>query len=285
VINSFGDSVSVVNVAGAASSTIATVGGIDFPSAVVVDAAGTYVYVANSNSVVGAVRVIDTATNAIVHTVSLPGRAVREARLSHLEGVLYVGAGTNAGGELVRISAAGPSSVVLDVTPLSASPAEMVFSEPLRSAVLAQPIPDAVDVRRFDLTTRYCIAAPNSVSPGAPIDYAGTTSVSIGDFTLTVSGATQAPGLFYYGDQTTQMPLGDGYLCVTGNAFRLGPATNAPGGVNSRLLNFAAPPAGSGPGQVLPGSTWYFQYRYRNVNGPLGTGFNQSDGLAVTFTP
>ncbi|MBK7874918.1 MAG: YncE family protein [Planctomycetes bacterium] len=285
VINSFGDSVSVVNVAGAVSSTIATVAGIDFPSTVDVDAAGAYVYVADSSFTAPAVRVIDTATNAVVATLPVTGRSVRSSFLSNLEGVLYLAAGTNTGGELLRVSAAGPASAVLGATPLSASPGEMGFSEALRSAVVAQPIPDAVDVRRFDLTTTYCIAAPNSVSPGAFIGYTGSTSVGVNDFRLRVTGATSAPGLFYYGDQSTQIPLGDGWLCVTGNAFRLGPATNAPGGVNSRLLNFAAPPAGSGLGQVLPGSTWYFQYRYRNVNGPLGTGYNQSDALQVTFTP
>ncbi|MBI5362318.1 MAG: YncE family protein [Planctomycetes bacterium] len=285
VINSFGDSVSVVNVAGAASSTIATVTGIDFPSTVDVDASGSFVYVADSSFSAPAVRAIDTATNTIVATLPIAGRSVRAAFLSNLEGVLYLAAGTNTGGELLRVSAAGPASAILGSTPLTASPAEMGFSEALRSAVCAQPIPDAVDARRFDLTTTYCIAAPNSISPGAFIGYTGSTSVGVDDFRLRVTGATAAPGLFYYGDQSTQIPLGDGWLCVTGSAFRLGPATTAPGGVNARLLNFAAPPAGSGPGQVLPGSTWYFQYRYRNVNGPLGTGYNQSDALQVTFTP
>lgn len=285
VINSFGDSVSVVNVAGVASSTIATIGGIDFPSTVDVDASGSYVYVADSSFSAPAVRAIDAATNTVVATMPITGRTVRASHLSDLEGVLYLAAGTNTGGELLRVSAAGPASAILGSTPLSASPAESGFSEALRSAVCAQPIPDAVDARRFDLTTTYCIAAPNSVSPGAFIGYTGSTSIGVNDFRLRVTGATSAPGLFYYGDQSTQVPLGDGWLCVTGNAFRLGPATNAPGGVNSRLVNFAAPPAGSGPGQVLPGSTWYFQYRYRNVNGPLGTGYNQSDGLQVTFTP
>lgn len=285
VINSFGDSVSVVNIAGAASSVVTTIPGIDFPSTVDVDAAGSFVYVADSSFSTPALRVIDTSANAVVQTIPMTGHSVRSAHLSSLEGVLYLAAGTSTGGELVRVSAAGAASAILDVTPLSASPCEMGFSEALRSAVIAQPIPDGVDVRRFDLTSTYCIAAPNSVSPGAFIGYSGSTSVSIGDLTLRVSGATQAPGIFYYGDAQTQVPLGDGYLCATGNAFRLGPATNAPGGMNSRLLNFAAPPAGSGPGQVLPGSTWYFQYRYRNINGPLHTGFNQSDALAVTFTP
>lgn len=285
VINSFGNNVSVVNVAGAGSSTIATVPGMSFPATVDVDASGSYVYVTDAGSTSPAVRVIDAATNTVVQTIPMTGRSVRSSYLSNLEGVLYLGVGTATGGELVRVNAAGPASGIASVSPLSASPCEMGFSEPLRTAALAQPVPDAVDVRRFDLTTTYCIAAPNSIGPGANIDYLGSTSVSFNDFTLHVSGATAGTGLFYYGDTQTQTPLGDGFLCVTGNAFRLGPATPAFGGMNQRLLNFAVQPAGFGPGQVLPGSTWYFQYRYRNVNGPLHTGFNQSDGLAVTFMP
>lgn len=283
VINSFGDSVSVVDLASA--STIATVGGIDFPGTLDLDDAGSFAYVTN----VGAgpsLRVISTATNAIVANVSLAGRFVRSAHLSALEGVLYLAAGTNTGGELVRVSASGATSAVLDVTPLSASPAEMGFSEPLRSAVIAQPIPDGVDVRRFDLTSTYCVAGANSVNPnGAQISYAGPTSVSINAFTLTVSGATVGPGFFYYGTTSDFVPLGDGFLCLNGSVFRLGPATPAPGGVNSRYVNFTTFPAGIGPGAITAGSTWYFQYRYRNVNGPLMTGFNQSNGLQATFTP
>ncbi len=286
VINSFGDSVSIVNLAGAGSSTIATVSGIDFPSTVDVDAAGSFVYVADSAFTAPAVRVIDTATNTVVRTIAMTGRSVRSAYLSDFENVLYLAAGTNTGGELVRVNAAGASSALLDVTPLSASPAEMGFSEALRSAVAAQPIPDGVDVRRFDLTSTYCVAGANSINPlGAQIGYSGPTSVSINAFTLTVSGATAGPGFFYYGTTTDFVPLGDGFLCLNGSVFRLGPAVPAIGGTNSRYVNFTTFPAGIGPGQITPGSTWYFQYRYRNINGPLMTGFNQSNGLQATFTP
>ncbi len=49
-------------------------------------------------------------------------------------------------------------------------------------------------------------------------------------------------------------------------------------------LNFTAPPAGSGLGAITPGSTWYFQFWYRD---PLGGGpaFNLSDGMMATFCP
>lgn len=283
VLNSFGDSVSVVDVAGA--STIATIGGLDFPSTIDIDETGSFVYVTNVGTG-PALRVINAATNAIVANVSLAGRFVRSAHLSSFDHVLYLAAGTNTGGDLVRVSANGATSTVLDVTPLAASPAEMGFSEPLRSAVIAQPIPDGLDVRRFDLTNTYCVAGANSINPnGAQIGYAGPTSVSLNSFTLTVSGATAGPGFFYYGTTTDFAPLGDGFLCLNGSVFRLGPAVPSIGGANSRFLDFTTFPAGIGPGTITPGSTWYFQYRYRNINGPLMTGFNQSNGLQVTFAP
>jgi hypothetical protein len=36
---------------------------------------------------------------------------------------------------------------------------------------------------------------------------------------------------------------------------------------------------------VIPGSVRYFQLYYRDVGGPLGTGFNLTNGVAVSFTP
>jgi hypothetical protein len=56
-------------------------------------------------------------------------------------------------------------------------------------------------------------------------------------------------------------------------------------GFASRFVDMTTPPAGSGPGQITPGSTKYFQWYYRNVGGPGGTNFNLSDGLRVDFCP
>ena len=290
VINSFGDSVNVVNIAGAASSVIATVSGIDFPSTVDVDASGSFVYVADSNGTAAAgVRVISTATNALVASVPIPGRSTRAAHLSAFDGILYLacGASSATGGELVRVNAAGASSSIADVTPLSAGPAEMGFSESLRSAVVAQPIPDGVDVRRFDETSTYCIGAPNSFGPGASMGYAGFPNVALNDFTLVVDGAVPAKnGYFYYGSAQAQVPFYDGFRCAGGQIGRLRPATPADAtGHNERAVDFTVPPAGSGPAAILPGSTWYFSYWYRDPSGPGGTGSNLSNGLAVTFAP
>ncbi|HEV8114301.1 MAG TPA: beta-propeller fold lactonase family protein [Planctomycetota bacterium] len=286
VINAFGDSVSVVNIAGAGSSTIATVSGIDFPATVDVDAAGAFVYVANDGTSPG-VRVISTATNTVVATVALTGETARSAHLSQTDHVLYVASGNSAGGTLARVNAAGAGSSIIDFTPLSSSPAEMGFSEALREAVVAQPVADGVDLARFGVPETYCTGAANSAGPGARIGWSGFTSIALNQFTLEVSGSPPLKGgFFFYGNAQAQVPFGDGVRCVGGTLGRLRPVTLSDGtGHNSRHLDFTVPPASSGPAQIVAGSTWYFTYWYRDPFGPLGSGTNLSDGLAVVFPP
>ena len=133
----------------------------------------------------------------------------------------------------------------------------------------------------------YCIAAPNSAGSGAMIGSSGTTSVSANDLTLEVAGAPgQAFGLFYYGASAVQAPFGDGWKCVgAGGAgiFRLPVLKTAASGAASWKLDLNAPP--SPAGTITAGSTWHFQFWYRDVGGPLGSGFNLSDALTATFCP
>jgi len=286
VINSFGNTVSVVNIAGAASITVATIPGIDFPGTVDVDDAGGFAYVTNVGTS-PAVRVISTTTNTVVATVPLTGKSVRSAHLSAFDHVLYLAAGTSTGGDLVRVSAGGAASAILDTTPLSGSPAEMGFSEALRECVVAEPPLDGVDLRRFDLTSVYCVGAPNSAGPGARMGYSGFTSHSVDDFTLEVDGAVPLKfGFFFYGTTQTQVPYGDGFRCAGGTLGRLRPPTPADAaGHNFRRVDFTLPPASSGPAQIQVGSTWNFTFWYRDPAGPGGTGTNFADGLSVTFSP
>jgi len=136
----------------------------------------------------------------------------------------------------------------------------------------------------------YCTTSPNSVGDGALMGWLGTQRISVNDFTLLATGCPPGqPGLFFYGPMRIRIALGDGYLCVGARGvglFRLGPPlTMSATGIAWRLVDFETPPAGSGPGVVLPGSEWNFQLWYRDPLGPGGSANNLSDGLVAWFVP
>jgi hypothetical protein len=136
------------------------------------------------------------------------------------------------------------------------------------------------------LAESYCQGAPNSAGPGASIGWTGSLSIAANAFDLTVSGCPPGkPGLFFYGLAQAYLPFGNGFLCVGGSTFRLGPAViTSPGGTAVRNLDFTVPPASAGPGQIGPFSNWSFQFWYRDPSAG-GAGFNLSDALSVTFCP
>jgi hypothetical protein len=134
--------------------------------------------------------------------------------------------------------------------------------------------------------TSFCTAGLNSIGSAAAIGMSGSTSMSADDMTLDVSGGVPGnKGLFFYASGTTSTPFGNGTLCVNGNGngtYRLVPAvTIASDGTASATVDYAALPAG---GQITAGSTWYFQFWYRDPAAG-GAGFNLSDGLEATFCP
>lgn len=49
----------------------------------------------------------------------------------------------------------------------------------------------------------------------------------------------------------------------------------------SHTLDFANPPHPAGT--IAPGSSWSFQFWFRNPRGPGGSGFNDSDRATVDF--
>ncbi len=142
VTMAFGDALAVVNINGASSSRIATIGGMDFPLTVDVDPLGQFVYVGTSGNQPG-VYVVNAASNAVAGAVPLGG-TVRGAAIS--SGVLYA-AGLNSatGGKLWRVAATGSTASLLDETPLSGSPSELAYSSSLRTVYMPQPVPDGVD--------------------------------------------------------------------------------------------------------------------------------------------
>jgi len=137
--------------------------------------------------------------------------------------------------------------------------------------------------------TAYCTPSPNSTGLAARIGAFGCTSISANEFVLRCGLCPPDQfGVFFYGPEVTRTPFGNGFVCVgTGNTgvFRLNPPLQIhAAGTAQRLLDFDQPPAGGGPGQIVPGATWNFQFWYRDPDAG-GSNFNLSDGLSVSFVP
>jgi hypothetical protein len=96
---------------------------------------------------------------------------------------------------------------------------------------------------------------------------------------------TGKPGIFFYGPQQTKVPFGNGFVCVSGNVYRVLPPGVADGtGVVSYPIDLTRMPFASGAGQVLPGSTWNFQFWYRDPDGTPKT-YNLSNAMEIVFAP
>lgn len=164
-----------------------------------------------------------------------------------------------------------------------------VDADGINDAALNVDVPNAYSIlfgRQFGPTT-HGISAPNSHSAGAQIGWSGSRSVSANDLVLEVTGCPPGQfGLFFYGPERASTPFGpNGYLNVGPGAtglFRLPLAQLTDGaGAVVRPLDFDASPMDAGAGAVVPGSTWSFQFWYRDPS----LGFNLSDALEVTFCP
>jgi hypothetical protein len=92
-------------------------------------------------------------------------------------------------------------------------------------------------------------------------------------------------GIFFYGAETSPLPFGEGWLCLGAPLARLLPVAPVDASGQAALtVDLAAPPTGSGPAEITPGSTWNFQFWYRDPSGGPA-GFNTSSGLRVSFCP
>jgi hypothetical protein len=132
--------------------------------------------------------------------------------------------------------------------------------------------------------TSYCIAGINSTGQGAHIGYQGSTSIALNDLVLQVDGCPPKQlGMFFLGLAPTQVPIGDGYLCVCENAQWLAPLLQTDDhGAASLAIDFTNP---SSPASLIePGMERYFQFWY--LDAPVGgLGYNLSDALHVQFCP
>jgi len=136
------------------------------------------------------------------------------------------------------------------------------------------------------LVNNYCTSSPNSVGPGALITLQGSNSLSIQDLSLVANGCVPDQfGLFFYGQSTGLTPFGQGSLCISAASpglFRLSPPTLADSsGTALHPIDWNSGPVSTGPGEILAGSTWHFQYFYRDPT----FGFNLSDAVSIEFCP
>jgi hypothetical protein len=130
--------------------------------------------------------------------------------------------------------------------------------------------------------TEYCPAAENSFAIGAQLTLDTSPSATAPSWRWLSFGTRPFTSVqLFCGNQQTSIPFGDGVRCVGGSLFRLGttvPVTT----LAAFTVQSANLPAAL---QFQPGATWNFQTIYRDLAGPLGNGFNLSNGVAVTFLP
>lgn len=130
--------------------------------------------------------------------------------------------------------------------------------------------------------SNYCTSTVNSSNLPGRIFSDGLGSVAANDFVLHADQLAYSQfGLFFYSTSETQVAFGNGFRCIGNPVFRLSPVTGTSGGNASRELDLTAL---SGAGAITAGSTWKFQFWFRDPAAG-GAGFNLTDGLSVDFIP
>jgi hypothetical protein len=145
------------------------------------------------------------------------------------------------------------------------------------------------DLRGADFTSGLCATwdgcppTSNSVGNGALLRPGGSLSILANSFQLEMTASP--PGQFailFYGLSPSSAPLGDGTLCVGSPQYRFPVSQIDPSGSLVQAIDFTAPPAGSGPGKVEPGTSINFQSWFRDTT-PGGSNLSQS--VVVVFCP
>jgi hypothetical protein len=133
----------------------------------------------------------------------------------------------------------------------------------------------------------YCATTQNSAGPGALLTTSGSSSIGANGLRFLVNGMppNQVGSLVYSSSSAAGIPWGNGLRCIATPLQRLGPILAAdPNGFLDRTVDFTLPPLASGPYAVTPGSTWRFQYVYRDPAAG-GANFDTTNGAAITFCP
>jgi hypothetical protein len=145
-----------------------------------------------------------------------------------------------------------------------------VMERPLLTVQYSAPCPPPV---------RHCPAVANSTGNMGLLQVQGSASLAGPGLQLVASGLpTGATALFLAGPGRTQLPVGDGVLCVAAPVLRLPPVLQVDQlGQAFLALDLQASPLGA---VLVAGATWSFQCWHRDT-GPGGS--NLTDALEVRF--
>jgi glucose/arabinose dehydrogenase len=125
--------------------------------------------------------------------------------------------------------------------------------------------------------TNYCVGAMNSTGGSSSMGFTGSGSMSNNNLQLFAFGnPPNVNGQFLYGQGQAQVPVYNGFRCYASNLHRLPIVQTNQFGDAAYAFDVNAPPA-----VITAGSTWNFQFVYRDPG--VGTGANTSDALSVPF--
>jgi len=130
--------------------------------------------------------------------------------------------------------------------------------------------------------TAYCDSTVNSSGSAGALQNLGGSSVGDNDLLLFATNLplNQQPGIFFYGNNPANTPFGAGTLCVAGPVIkRLQMVPGQPGGFAALAVDLTQ--GGGTAYEITPGSTWYFQYWFRDPSG--GNGPNFTNALEISF--
>lgn len=131
----------------------------------------------------------------------------------------------------------------------------------------------------FSAPVTYCEAQNNSTGSAAHIHGTGSASITSNDLNLWATGLpAAAPAMLVYGDGQSATPFGHGTSCVAGTVFRFPLGAGQANGTLGEVVNVTGAPATGGA--ITAGSTWNFQFLYRD-----GRTRRTTDAVTVTFLP
>src|SRR5262249_41826609 len=90
-------------------------------------------------------------------------------------------------------------------------------------------------------------------------------------------------GMFLYGQYRDRTPFGDGFRCIGGPNWVLARKFSAANGTVTLDVRHEGEQDDLRWLEYHYFENWDFQYLYRDLGGPGGTGFNLTDGLEVHF--